>query len=178
MIGSLNRLLRNGAFRTAAVIALALLLVAVLAFQLAELVPATFSPENRPPVQSTKQETDVPAPDPPKNSGEENLPILDERTSINIIEAILSGLILAFLVIVIFSIKCIFKNRSCDRSGEMERLITVTIVVMGALFLIISGRKSEHIAPAFGLLGMVSGYLLGQARARKEPQTGEVDEKP
>ena len=151
MIRSLPRLLRNGAFRTAAACALALLLATVLAFP-----PAAQNADPRSVDHSLGPD------DPP----------------IDTIEAILSGLILASLVVTIVAIKLIFGNRTCEKSEITERLITVTFLVMGTLFLITSGRDSQHIAPAFGLLGMIAGYLLGQAKPQRRLRTNQPDEKP
>lgn len=165
MIRSLPRLLRNGAFRTAAACALVFLLAAVLAFQLAAFVPGTFPSTNPPPAQNAEQAGSV------DHS-------VGDVPPINTIEAILSGLILAFLVVTIFSIKLIFGNRTCEKSERIERLITVTFLVMGTLFLITSGRDNQLIAPAFGLLGMIAGYLLGQTKSRRRLRTSQPDEKP
>ena len=178
MIRSLPRLLRNGAFRTAAAFALVFLLAAA--------VPEAFSLESPSFAQTDGDEDNGANQGKGEESGgngdskdEDKGPGLRDKTlPIDTTEAVLSGLILVFLVIIIFSIVYIFKHISCAKSEEMGRLVTVSIVVMGVLFLIISGRQSDHIAPAFGLLGTVAGYLLGHARSRKESRTSEVDEKP
>lgn len=42
------------------------------------------------------------------------------------------------------------------------RLIIVTLIIIGTLFLIAAGYSNNQIAPATGLLGTIAGYILGR----------------
>ena len=170
MIRSLDKLLRNRAFRTATALVLALLLAAVLALQLAELVPAAFSSGNsalsQPVVPSN---TTVDAPD-TASSGRNPFPESISRHEVTIADILtkrevsLSASILLFAIIVIVVMLIAFRKHISDKSEEIGRFSIVTILVMGALFLITAGFSNEQIAPAYGLLGTIAGYLLGQRR--------------
>ena len=167
MLHSLPRLLRNGAFHTAAAFALTFLLAAA--------VPVALSPEN-PSFAQTNGGGDNEA-DKKKDKateGDENdefvssVVIEKEKPTIENSQLILSGLVLAFLAIILLTIRHTFKRHIRKKSGTIERITIVVILVMGSLFLIASGYDGTHIAPAFGLFGMIGGYLLGQIAPQKQ----------
>ena len=162
MIRSLPRLLRNGTFRTAAACALALLL--------AVLATTTFSLANPLPANGA-------TPEEPRDI----IIKTDEEPSIKEYELILAGLVLVFWIISMLAIRHLFKGSICKKTETVERITIVTILVMGSLFLITSGYSSSHIAPAFGLFGMIGGYLLShivpwrQLRHSEEKMKNESD---
>jgi hypothetical protein len=47
-------------------------------------------------------------------------------------------------------------------SQEATRVFTVTVIITAGLFLMTAGYTSEQIAPMYGLLGTIVGYLLGK----------------
>jgi hypothetical protein len=47
----------------------------------------------------------------------------------------------------------------------IAKIILVTLIVTGTLFLITAGYNNDQIAPATGLLGTIAGYLLGKTSA-------------
>ena len=157
MIRSLPRLLRNGTFRTAAAFALVFLLAAAVpeAFSLES---PSFAQDDTPTVEDAAPDIRVKKIEPPSIS--EN-------------SLILSGLVLAFLAIALLMIRHTFKGHVCKKTGTIERITIVTILVMGSLFLITSGHSSSHIAPAFGLFGTIGGYLLGQIMPWKKQSRSE-----
>ena len=162
MIHSLPRLLRNGAFRTAAACALVFLLAAA--------VPEAFSLESPsfaqsdPTVDAPNSISSVRNPLLPKEVSRENLTIADVLSRR---EVSLSAGVLLFAIIAIVVMLVAFRNHIRDKSEEIERFGIVTILIMGALFLITAGFSNEQIAPAYGLLGTIAGYLLGQGRVTK-----------
>ena len=163
MIRSLPRLLRNGTFRTAAACALALLLAAA--------VPEAFSLESPSFAQTNTDEVEE---NPDGNGADEDDKVVSsvviekKKPTVDNSQLILSGLVLAFLAIIMITIRHTFKRHIHKQSGTIERITIVVILVMGSLFLIASGYGSVHIAPAFGLFGMIGGYLLGQIAPRKQ----------
>ena len=53
------------------------------------------------------------------------------------------------------------------------RMYSITLILIGTLFIITAGFSSLQIAPAMGLFGTVAGYLLGrsdsQTAAKSDP---------
>ena len=47
------------------------------------------------------------------------------------------------------------------------RMSTVTLVIIGTLFVITAGLGADQIAPAMGLFGTIVGYLLGRGEGEK-----------
>lgn len=54
------------------------------------------------------------------------------------------------------------------RAEDALRVFAVTLIIVGTLFFISAGFDSIQIAPAMGLFGTVSGYLLGRSIDRKD----------
>jgi hypothetical protein len=52
-----------------------------------------------------------------------------------------------------------------DGIEKLSNVFTVTIIITAGLFLMTAGYSSEQIAPMYGLLGTVVGYLLGKTRS-------------
>lgn len=60
---------------------------------------------------------------------------------------------------------------SSSKPQDILNLFTVTLIVVGTLFLISSGISSSQIAPALGLYGTIVGYLLGRESERRFQKT-------
>jgi hypothetical protein len=61
-------------------------------------------------------------------------------------------------------------------SDDIVKNSTITIVIIGALILIIAGYNSQQTAQAFGLFGTIVGYLLGRS-ARSRDSSDRLEEK-
>src|SRR5947209_667625 len=48
------------------------------------------------------------------------------------------------------------------------RSFSLTLVIMGTIYFIVTGFDSEQIAPALGLFCTIAGYILGRAERRGE----------
>lgn len=98
-------------------------------------------------------------------------------------ELILSISFLLFAIIFMVTILVGYRGHILEKSAEIERIGIVTILVVGALCLMTVGFSAQRTAPAFGLLGTIAGYLLGQVRpwkcrsdrVREEKTTDEKD---
>lgn len=55
-------------------------------------------------------------------------------------------------------------------SDDIVKNSTITIVIIGALILIIAGYNSQQTAQAFGLFGTIVGYLLGRSARLRDMQ--------
>ena len=156
---------RTGAFRTAAAFAV-LLLAAVAA---ASLFPAdpSFSQETRTGTPSKnssgKDSTSTSNANPQKPK--EGDPDVKDPTSGR--DVVLLTSLLSFAIIFMGTTFFGFRNHIREKSGEIERIGIVTVLVVGALYLVTSGFGTQKAAPAFALFGTVAGYLLGQVGSRK-----------
>jgi hypothetical protein len=104
----------------------------------------------------------------PKNDASSN--ITKEMVAWEMIR--LSWGVLAFGLALILFIGAIAykKNNVWDR--ELTRIFTVSLVIIAGLFLITAGYTDQQIAPMFGLLGTIAGYLLGKS-ANQEQSTNQ-----
>jgi len=79
------------------------------------------------------------------------------------IEIYLSLGVLTFgLVLIIFTGLVAYKKNS-GWDQEATRIFAVSVIVTAGLFLITAGYSDQQIAPMFGLLGTIVGYLLGKS---------------
>ena len=168
MIRSLPRLLRNGAFRTAAACALVFLLAAAVpeAFSLESPSFAQDNPNGR--NGSPGGEEDGANERSTRHNSPPNTKDRDDSMPLSHYEFGLSLAILLSLYAILVAVRYTFKKHIGEKSEVIERISIVTILIMGALFLITSGYSDTHIAPAFALLGTIAGYLLGQIGPHKK----------
>jgi hypothetical protein len=64
------------------------------------------------------------------------------------------------LIVIILEFLLIRKQRI--HSDDIIKFIIVTLVLIGVLFFVAAGYSNNQIAPAVGLFGTVTGYLLGR----------------
>jgi predicted PurR-regulated permease PerM len=69
---------------------------------------------------------------------------------------VLFGLIMTFLFLIHV------RRIDSRRTEDVARPIIVITLIVGTLILITAGYNNEQIAPAFGLLGTIAGYILGR----------------
>jgi hypothetical protein len=79
----------------------------------------------------------------------------------------LSVLIFGILIIIIMAILVL--NHSS--AGEVLRLFTVPLVIVAAVFLVVTGYSQDQITPVIGLLGTLAGYILGVQSQKTASQT-------
>jgi hypothetical protein len=97
----------------------------------------------------------------------------------------LTGAVLVFgLLVLSLMTLLMLKNQ---QPGQILRLFTVPLVVVAAVFLIVTGYNEKQIAPVIGLFGTLVGYILGAqsnrseivvqpaAKPSAEPPTGEPE---
>jgi hypothetical protein len=72
-----------------------------------------------------------------------------------------SLMILCFGFLIILLEVYLIRKNVIKEEGAI-RFITLTLIIVAALFLISSGYSSTQIASAMGLLGTIAGYLLGK----------------
>ena len=163
---SLGEGFRTGAFRTAAAFAV-LLLAAVAA---ASLLPAdpSFSQEASDSASSggdsSGKDSTTTSDANPRQAKEGDTEV---RNPVTRREMILAMSFLLFAVIFMSMILYVFRKHIRESSGEIERIGIVTLLVVGALHLVMAGFGADKVAPAFGIFGTIAGYLLGQVGPRK-----------
>lgn len=83
---------------------------------------------------------------------------------------VLSGMFLGFGLILTMIFAYLVK--SGNEPESMVRVFGMVLIVIAAVFLIIAGYSEKQIAPVFGLLGTVAGYLLGRSSVKKDEHLG------
>lgn len=71
--------------------------------------------------------------------------------------------VLLFGIVVVGGQIFLFQRRS-EPLAESMKYLTISLIVVGSLFLVTAGYGNEQIAPIIGLLGTIAGYLLGRQR--------------
>jgi hypothetical protein len=93
--------------------------------------------------------------------GENPVPSMAERMNF---AKEMSRYVLAFgLVLSLFTGIIALYTKGWNR--DATNVFTVTIIITAGLFLMTAGYSSEQIAPMYGLLGTIVGYLLGKTRS-------------
>lgn len=77
-------------------------------------------------------------------------------------EIYMSIAVLVFGLLVVVAQTLLFYRQKADVEEAFKYFI-VTLIIIGALFLVTAGYGNEQIAPILGLLGTIAGYLLGKA---------------
>ncbi len=77
-------------------------------------------------------------------------------------EIYMSVAVLVFGLLVVVAQTVLFYRQKADVEEAFKYFI-VTLIIIGALFLVTAGYGNEQIAPILGLLGTIAGYLLGKA---------------
>ncbi len=72
------------------------------------------------------------------------------------------GVLLFGLAVVVGQIYLL--QRRQEPLSEAMKYLSVTLIIVGSLFLVTAGYGNTQIAPIIGLLGTVAGYLLGRQR--------------
>ena len=67
--------------------------------------------------------------------------------------------VLIFGIAVIITMAFLVLKKS--QTGEVLRLFTVPMVIVAAVFLVVTGFSNAQITPVIGLLGTLAGYILG-----------------
>ena len=57
-----------------------------------------------------------------------------------------------------------------QRTEVISRTYTITLIIVGTMFLITAGFDSEQTSPAMALFGTIAGYLLGRIDLAHKPE--------
>ena len=79
--------------------------------------------------------------------------------------------VLAFGLIVIIIMAVLVLQKS--QTGDVLRLFTVPMVIVAAVFLVVTGFSNSQITPVIGLLGTLAGYVLG-VQSQKSGQASSI----
>ena len=116
---------------------------------------------------------------PTPSDEEENEPPTDETVGnsratgaylINILSDYEFWLSLAVLLFGVFVVILEYRLLLRTKAGPTSiiRVLAVTLILVGSLFLITAGFSSSQISPVSGLFGTIAGYLLGKVEARHD----------
>ena len=101
-----------------------------------------------------------------KISQPEGNPIPPDIAGHSIMEIYLSFGVLGFGLGIIVVIAAIMIKKDTGWGEYSTRMLGLTLVITGGLFLITAGYSQNQIAPMMGLLGTVAGYLLGHKKEK------------
>lgn len=105
------------------------------------------------------------APQPPVNRAGQNLAVVNPLTSFQMWACFLC----VFIGLLVFAGQ-FYLLLKVERvtADDIVKNCTITLVIIGALILIVAGYNSQQTAQAFGLFGTVIGYLLGRSAGKSE----------
>jgi hypothetical protein len=83
-------------------------------------------------------------------------------------EAALTIILLVFALVYLYVAVFIFTKIKEKSIEPVVRFASMLVIVVAALVLMFVGYDSQQVAPAYGLLGTLAGYILGRSD-RKEP---------
>lgn len=66
------------------------------------------------------------------------------------------------------------RTKGTFEPSEYIRLVVILFIIIASMFLIAAGFDDKQLAPAFGLLGTIAGYLLGRADSPKPPSSNNT----
>lgn len=78
-------------------------------------------------------------------------------------ECVLAILVIITALICMSFVFFLLKNIVKLKAEDILRVFGVALIVLGTMFMIVSGYSSAQIAPAMGLFGTIAGYLLGKS---------------
>lgn len=76
--------------------------------------------------------------------------------------------VLVFGMIVVLA-QAFIINRRQEPLSQSLKYLSVSLIIVGSLFLVTAGYGNSQIAPIIGLLGTVAGYLLGRTQSSSGP---------
>ncbi len=114
--------------------------------------PEALETANTPPVAETTEGVNLP----PVNT--ELVPTKSSQ------EVWLSLGVLFFGMVVVLA-QAFIINRRQEPLSQSLKYLSVSLIIVGALFLVTAGYGNSQIAPIIGLLGTVAGYLLGRTQS-------------
>ena len=86
----------------------------------------------------------------------------------------MSAMVLLFgLLVFLFEYLVLTKNHVKITSYNILSIFSITLIVIGTMFLLTSAYSVRQIAPAMGLFGTIAGYLLGRGSVKKSPPEAE-----
>lgn len=131
--------------------------------------PADLKPN--PPVRAAEPTVETTPP-----GGDSGTAVFDVRRILTRFEFWLTLLVVSFGVIVV-GVQFFLLKKSRTSGDDILKVFGVTLIIVGTLALITAGFSDKQIAPAMGLFGTISGYLLGRASVRTstDKKTQEED---
>jgi hypothetical protein len=139
-----------------------ILLLSLWTFSLAAQPEQGTTTVNTPPVATTETVNQVPE--------GVNMPPVDQDLvpTKSTQEVWLSLGVLVFGIVVVLTQAYIIARRD-EPVSQALKYLSVSLIIVGSLFLVTAGYGNTQIAPIIGLLGTVAGYLLGRTQSPTGP---------
>lgn len=109
---------------------------------------------------------------PPTNIQPTEVPTV--KKIISSMEFWMSAMVLLFgLLVFLLEYLVLTKNNLEITSYNILSIFSITLIVIGTMFLLTSAYSVRQIAPAMGLFGTIAGYLLGRGSIKKGPTASD-----
>lgn len=109
---------------------------------------------------------------PPTNNQPTEVPTV--KKIISSMEFWMSAMVLLFgLLVFLLEYLVLTKNNLEITSYNILSIFSITLIVIGTMFLLTSAYSVRQIAPAMGLFGTIAGYLLGRGSIKKGPTASD-----
>lgn len=109
---------------------------------------------------------------PPTNNQPTEVPTV--KKIISSMEFWMSAMVLLFgLLVFLLEYLVLTKNNLKITSYNILSIFSITLIVIGTMFLLTSAYSVRQIAPAMGLFGTIAGYLLGRGSIKKGPTAAD-----
>jgi hypothetical protein len=95
--------------------------------------------------------------------------VVADKTAPNMTEPHLPLFVLAFTLLVMAIIVWVSVRKDQGWGATSSKLIIITLVVGGALFILAAGYSAEQMNPILTLLGTIIGYALGKKEDANQP---------
>lgn len=92
-------------------------------------------------------------------------------------EAALTVMLLVFALVYLYVAVFIFSRIKEKNIEPAVRFASMLVIVIAALVLMFVGYDSQQVAPAYGLLGTLAGYILGRSNQDRR-ETRDADPRP
>ncbi len=77
------------------------------------------------------------------------------------------------VVVVLVEGFLVLRSVPSPRAIDITRMLVVTLVILGSLFVVAGGYSAQDVAPIIGLFGTIAGYLLGRQSGTAPSDQGQ-----
>lgn len=98
---------------------------------------------------------------------EETQPYVGEVSGVLSQQEVVLSLVVIFFGLIVIGVEYLLLKNANAQGDLILKIMAVSVIIIGTMFVITAGYSAEQIAPAIGLFGTIAGYLLGKSHASK-----------